>query len=277
MKLFTLLVSIVLTAQALALEVPGSHGHVTDTAEMLSDKKAKEIESLLTSYEKETSKEIAILTIKSLEGEVLEEYSIKVAQTWGIGKEGKDNGVLLLISEKERKIRIEVGYGLEGDLTDMLAGRIIDKEIKPEFKEKDFDDGIEKGIKKIIEVLDGKFTAKDVARENKTQTGMMIASIALAIAAFLGLIHWIVSFVTGAVLGGILSYIYMGPDLVIAGIIIGAILCTIACFILRALIDSDSGGGWSSHGGSSSGSGSGSGFSSFGGGSFGGGGASGEW
>ncbi len=144
---------------AIALEVPPLSGHINDTAEMLSPRSAADLEQLLTSFEASDSTQIVLLTIPSLEGAVLEEYSLQVAEQWGIGQQGKDNGALLLVSRDDRKMRIEVGYGLEGSLTDMTAGRIISRVIVPRFKEGNFDQGISDGIQAMIQAVKGEFTA----------------------------------------------------------------------------------------------------------------------
>ena len=129
------MVLLLLPLTAVALDVPHATGYVNDRAGLLSPSTRLKLEHFLEKFEKSDSTQIAVLTIPSLEGESLEEYSLKVAEQWGIGQKGKDNGALLLIAKAERKVRIEVGYGLEGRLTDLLAGRIIDYEITPRFKQ----------------------------------------------------------------------------------------------------------------------------------------------
>ena len=111
----------ILRFEALALEVPQLKYHVNDYANMMSPETRSKIESDLKAFEQSDSTQVVILTIQSLEGEDLEGYSIKVAEAWKIGQKGKDNGVILLVANKERKIRIEVGRGLEGKLTDLAA------------------------------------------------------------------------------------------------------------------------------------------------------------
>ncbi len=98
---------------------------------------------------------MAVLILPSLGGEPLEEYSVKVAQTWKLGQKGKDNGILLLISRDDHKVRIEVGYGLEGTLTDLRSNEIIDQVIRPRFRQGDFDGGVEQGVDAIVKVLHG--------------------------------------------------------------------------------------------------------------------------
>ena len=113
------------TDMGLGTEVPYLSGRVNDVAGVLSNSTHAELESLLKAHEDSTSNQVVVLIVPGLEGESLEGYSIKVAETWKLGRRGKDNGVLLLVARDDRKVRIEVGRGLEGDLTDQLCGMII--------------------------------------------------------------------------------------------------------------------------------------------------------
>jgi uncharacterized membrane protein YgcG len=148
---------ITFSTAALALDVPTLHGHVNDYASMVSPEVAKELETTLTDFERSESTQIVVLTIPTLEGESLEDYSIKVAEAWRIGQKKVDNGVILLIAKQERKIRIEVGRGLEGKLTDLVAGRIIRSEIAPRFKTGDINGGAKAGISAIMAVVNGEY------------------------------------------------------------------------------------------------------------------------
>jgi uncharacterized protein len=157
LALLVLLPALLLPAAAGALDVPAPQGYVTDTADMFSSSTVLRLDQALRSFEKSDSTQIAVLTIPSLEGESLEEYSLKVAEKWGIGQKGKDNGALLLIARDDHKLRIEVGYGLEGRLTDLVAGRIVDNEIAPRFKQGDFDGGVTAGVAAMIEAVRGEY------------------------------------------------------------------------------------------------------------------------
>jgi len=171
-----LLASLVLPAAAEALDIPRSEGYVTDRANLLSGSTVVRLDQALADFERSDSTQIAILTIPSLEGEVLEEYSLKVAEDWKIGQKGKDNGALLLIAKAEHKIRIEVGYGLEGRLTDLLAGRIIDNEITPRFKQGDFDGGIRAGVAAMMEAVRGEYqgTGRPATRHKRNPWGTLL-------------------------------------------------------------------------------------------------------
>jgi len=143
------------TAAAAAKEVPFLSGRVVDEAGLLSAAARQRIDGELGALERETGDQVAVLILQSLGGEPLEEYSVKVAQTWKLGQKGKDNGILLLISRDDRRLRIEVGYGLEGTLTDLRSNEIIDQVIRPRFQQGDFDGGVEQGVDAIVKVLHG--------------------------------------------------------------------------------------------------------------------------
>jgi uncharacterized protein len=144
-----------LCATASAVDVPYLQGRVTDGAELLSQEAVDRISTLLEQHEAKTSDQVAVLTVSSLAGESVESYALQVFDTWKLGRKGKDNGVLVLIAPHERRMRIEVGYGLEGSLTDLEAGRIIRNIMTPRFKANDFEGGIEQGVQAIIGQLEG--------------------------------------------------------------------------------------------------------------------------
>lgn len=142
-----------------ALDVPPLQGRVNDTAAMLSPETVTRLNGILAAFESSDSTQIVVLTIPSLDGEVLEEFSLKVVEAWKIGQKGLDNGALLLVSKDDRKIRIEAGYGLEGSLTDLVSGRIISGVIVPMFKKGRFDQGISDGVTAMMQAVKGEFTA----------------------------------------------------------------------------------------------------------------------
>lgn len=140
---------------AIALEVPYLTARVNDNAGMLSAPATERIETMLATFEESTGSQVAILTISTLDGEALEDFSLRVAETWGLGRRGADDGVLFLVVRDDRKMRIEVGYGLEADLTDAESGRILRNVVRPHFQRGDFDGGIEAGAEAIIGALEG--------------------------------------------------------------------------------------------------------------------------
>lgn len=150
-----------------ALEIPAPNGYVQDRAGLLQPETVRKLEQYLTDLDRTDSTQIAILTIPSLEGENLEDYSLRVAEAWGIGRKGHDNGALLLIAKQDRKVRIEVGYGLEGRLTDLLAGRIIDQEITPRFRKGDFEGGVLAGTQAMVEAVRGEYQGSGSTGKHK--------------------------------------------------------------------------------------------------------------
>ena len=154
-----ILFSLLLPVAASALDVPELRGYVNDYAGMISLSTGAQLAEKLKAFEASDSTQIVILTIPSLEGEPIEDFGIKVAGSWKIGQKGKDNGALLIVSKQDRKMRIEVGRGLEGRLTDLVAGRIIDLVITPRFKSGDFDGGFTAGVSALIDATRGEFQA----------------------------------------------------------------------------------------------------------------------
>lgn len=151
---FFLFAALALCASNLfSLEVPELTGPVVDTAGLMSQSRRQELEEYLLRIDQNSTAQIAVLTIESLGGESLEEYAIKVAREWQLGESEDNKGVLLLVAYRERKIRIEVGYGAEADLTDAKCGMIIRNVIAPEFQKDNYSGGIVQGAKAIAGVV----------------------------------------------------------------------------------------------------------------------------
>ena len=140
---------------AAAADVPFLSGRITDNAEILSQTMRRSLTDLLKAHEDSTGNQIAVLTVSTLGGESIEEYATAVFDAWKLGQKGKDNGVLIIVAPSERRMRIEVGYGLEAKLTDLLAGRIIRNIVAPRFKAGDYDGGVKEGVKAVITALEG--------------------------------------------------------------------------------------------------------------------------
>ncbi len=268
-----------------AIEVPPLHGHINDYAGMLSPETAQNLESELTAFEKTDSTQIVVLTIPSLEGENLEDFSIRVAEAWKIGQKGKDNGAILLIAKHERKIRIEVGRGLEGRLTDLVSGRIIRDEIVPRFKAGDMDGGISRGVSSIMETVKGEYraTGHETAPERRRGPPVLTLFIFFLVACvFLGAISRVLGGLAGGAGLALIAFLLF-PGLAfiaLAGIAVAGFI--VGLFITFLFGGGGGGGGYfgggpfwgGGYGGGSSGDGGG--FAG-GGGDFGGGGASGDW
>jgi uncharacterized protein len=135
------------------LDVPYLQGRVTDAAEILSPQAIEQMGALLADHEARTSDQVAVLTVTTLAGESIEDFALRVFEAWQLGQKGKDNGVLVVVAPQDRRMRIEVGYGLEGRLTDLEAGRIIRNVMAPRFKIDDYDGGLAQGVAAILAQL----------------------------------------------------------------------------------------------------------------------------
>lgn len=152
-RLLSFLLLLIASSLAQALEVPPLRGRVNDYAGVMSQDQVRALESQLAQFEQETGHQIAVLTVPTLAGEDIEGFSIRVAENWKLGKKGFDNGVILLVAVKDRKLRLEVGYGLEGVLPDAIADRIIRDYIVPRFRAQDYAGGVIAGIDAVQKVI----------------------------------------------------------------------------------------------------------------------------
>jgi len=247
-----------------------------------------QLESELKAFEQSDSTQLVILTVPSLEGETIEEFGIKVGEVWKIGQKNKDNGIIVVVAKQERKIRIEIGRGLEGRLTDLLAGRIVNLVITPRFKRGDFDGGFQAGVSALIDATRGEFKADEghPATNNRGAPSFLTFLIAGFVALlFIGSLSRIFGGIAGAV--GFPALIHLGLfPLGIVTLILSALAGLGIGLFLPSFFSGaggfrgggfwPGGGFFSSGGGGWSGGDSGGGFSG-GGGDFGGGGASGDW
>lgn len=261
-----------------ALDVPVLQGYVNDYGNMISPVAEAKIESELKAFEQTDSTQVVILTVASLEGEALEDYTIRVAEKWRIGQAKKDNGVIFFAAKNDRVMRIEVGRGLEGVLTDLLSGRILDNIVRPMFRAGDFDGGFTDGAAAIVKVCKGEFTNENLpgkrSRESSDNPLFVLFFMGIIfVSAFAKMLARPAGIVLGAVAMPLMVHFMLFP-IGIAGIVIAAVFGAFAPFYAPLFTSgTGSGGGWSSGGG---GGFSGGGFSG-GGGSFGGGGSSGGW
>jgi uncharacterized protein len=266
---------------AFALEVPALKGYVNDYANMMSPEARLKIETELKAFEQSDSTQVVILTIPSLEGEALEQFSVKVAEAWKIGQKGKDNGAILLVSKQDRKIRIEVGRGLEGKLTDLMAGRIVNFVINPRFKRNDFDGGFITATQALIDVTRGEFKVDETQTSTRKKRSSSLPALFIfgAVALLtLGRISRVLGGAAGAI-GFSLIGLLMGLPLVVIALI-GALGLGMGIFLPLIFGGFGGGGGGffpGGFGGGGFGSGGDSGGFGGGGGDFGGGGASGDW
>jgi uncharacterized protein len=273
-----------LVSPAAALEVPPLTGRIVDHAHLLPADRAAALSDELAAHEARTGNQVALLTLPSLEGEPLEEFTHRVASTWKLGRKGTDNGVLILVVPGDRKIRIEVGYGLEGTLTDVKSSRIIREEMAPRFRTGDFAGGITAGVRAVLGTIEGTYqppVRKTTSAGNTAQSalGMFFVAVVVGIltAAIIGH-HW-----KGSSIGGVMAFVLA----LSSGLILALVAAAVVLFVTLIGLMASSGGrsaysGWSGgfggfSGGGFSGGGFGGGGFSGGGGGFGGGGASGNW
>jgi uncharacterized protein len=230
---------------------PTLTGRIVDQAGLLDAAARSRIEGKLKDLETKTTTQLVVVTLSSLDGYDIADYGYQLGRRWGIGQKGQNNGVLLIVAPAERKVRIEVGYGLEGTLTDAVSRLIMDHAILPRFRTKDFAGGIERGVDDIVQVLSGDaddFKRRAAERDSRPQGGEGFGLFTLVL--FI-LILWLFIYLQRAQLQQ--QQRASGRNRSRWGSIVGGGI---------------PGGGWSS--------GSGGGFSG-GGGSFGGGGSSGSW
>lgn len=182
---------LLLAHAALGFEVPELKGRVSDYADIITADIESALNAKLEALEAEDSTQIAVLTVDSLNGVPIEEYGLRVAETWGIGQKGKDNGALLLVAFNEREVRIETGYGLEGSLTDLICSSIIRNEIVPSFKAGDYGKGIEAGIDAMIGIVKGEYTPAEDAVFRSSSPKKLIASVAATV-LFILISGWLI-------------------------------------------------------------------------------------
>lgn len=247
--LLPIIIFLLSVTTAWAINFPKPTGHVNDFAGVIDLPNKAKLEEKLVLYKSSTSNEIAVVTIKNLEGNSIEDYSIKLADAWKVGDKEKDNGVILLFAMEDRKMRIEVGQGLEGALTDIESKHIIDEVITPEFKSSNYAKGVDMGVDAVILSIAGEYV-------NENPQATTDGSGAVVLLIILGIL-----FVIFIVAVAESPYTPIGGQ---------------GTYGITSLYKS-SGGSFFSSGSSSSSGSSGGGFGGFGGGSFGGGGSSGSW
>ncbi|OQX12699.1 MAG: hypothetical protein BWK76_17285 [Desulfobulbaceae bacterium A2] len=284
-----------LAISAHALEVPDLQGYVNDYAGIISPDAKSRMEEKLNALERTRSNQILILTIPTLEDQVLEEFAIKVFKVWKAGAGKLDNGVILIVAQKEGKIQIEAGRGLKGKLTDLIAGRITDAVMAPKFKGGDYDTGMFEGIDATILAMQGEYGTSEsrdaggrsfimYLSENSALLMVYAVLLMLVVSLISGLVKlfmddellgrkkrskWPLGALTGAVCGPMAGYLIMAKTSPVAWLFY---VCSGALLgILGMKVQFSSAGS-----GSSGSSGGGGGFSG-GGGSSGGGGASGDY
>lgn len=263
--------------------VPPLTGRVVDQTATLTSDQIAALDSTLQAFEQRKGSQIAVLIVPTTEPETIEQFSIRVAEAWKIGRKKIDDGAILVVAKDDRRLRIEVGYGLEGALTDVTSKRIIDEIITPKFRQGDFAGGISAGVERIIGVIDGEPLPEPKRQQQSASIFDNLEAIGpvafFAVLVFGGIFRAMLGRLLGAaVTGGLvgLAIWFLAGTLAVAAIV--GVIAFVFTLIGDSVVSSGGGrGGWSGgSGGGWSGGSSGGGFSG-GGGSFGGGGASGRW
>lgn len=259
--------------------VPPLEARVTDLTGSLTAQQRETLERELAAFEARKGAQIAVLLVPTTEPETIEQYGIRVAESWKLGREGIDDGALLLVAMKDRELRVEVGYGLEGVIPDAVAKRVIAEIIVPYFKQSDYYGGILAGVNRLMRLIEGEPLPPPEARDtswSRWEQALPFAFVAVFV------IGGILRAVLGRFLGALTA---SGITAVVVWIIVGSLIAALLFslfvffFTLAGGMRARRGGygGWSSGGGFGRGGGFGGGGFRGGGGGFGGGGASGRW
>jgi len=263
-----------LTSAWAYVEIPKLESRVTDLTGSLSADQSQALESKLAAFEAKKGSQIAVLIVPTTQPEDIAEFGIKVSDLWRIGRKGIDDGLILIIAKNDRKIRVEVNYGLEGVIPDAIAKRIGTETIAPYFfKNDDYYGGINAGVDQIMGLIEGEQLPAPT-KTNATQKGdggfiFLLFGGLFAGSVLSSMFGRVAGGLTAGIGSGVLAYLLLGFG-------IGAILVGIIVFFLTSA-RSGGGGGWSNGGGGSWGGGSSGGSWSGGGGSGGGGGATSSW
>ena len=266
-----------LPAARAEVPVPALAARVTDLTGTLSAQQKSALESRLAAFEAKKGSQIAVLMVPTTKPETIEQYSIRVAEQWKLGRKGVDDGALLVVAKDDHALRIEVGYGLEGVIPDAIAWRVINEVIVPRFRAGDYAGGVDAGTQALMGLVEGEPLPAPRAGARDGSSGLSLNGVFFAVVVALAVGRFLTALlgrVLGSVLGGAAAG---GIALLILGLLGGILVGAIVFFFLLASgargLYSIGGGGF---GGGWSGGGGGSGWSG-GGGGFGGGGASGTW
>jgi uncharacterized protein len=270
--------------------VPPLTARVIDLTGTLSGGAVNKLERQLADFETKKGSQIAVLIVPTTQPEEIEQYGIRVADQWKLGRKGVDDGAILLVAKNDRRVRIEVGRGLEGALSDAISNRIVDETVAPHFKLGDFDGGVEAGVDQMISVVNGEpLPAPDRKWEHHGSLGNLLPVLLVVVVVASGVLRAVFgrlmgSVATGGLAGGI---VWLLSHVVFLGMGAGVVAFLFALLLGSSRGWSAGGGGWGGGFGGGLGAGLGGGFGgrgggggggfSGGGGGFAGGGASGSW
>ena len=246
--------------------VPALKTRVTDLTGTLDAAARQALESRLAQLEKARGAQLAVLLVYTTQPESIEQYALRVAETWKLGRKGVDDGVLLLVAKDDRTLRIEVGYGLEGAIPDAMAKRVIEEVIVPRFKQGDLSGGIDAGVNALVRLIEG----ETLPQKEAAASGASVEDALSMAMVFIFVVGGILRALFGALIGAALAggVAFLGGWLLLGGPGMAAVVGVVVFFLTLIGISGVVGGG--------GGGGGGGGFSG-GGGGFGGGGASGRW
>jgi uncharacterized protein len=293
MRFAPLALALFLAGQAGSLradvEVPVLRARVTDLTGTLSADQRAALETKLQAFEQRRGSQVAVLIVPTTQPEAIEQYSIRVVQAWKLGRKGVDDGALLLVAKDDRKLRIEVGYGLEGALNDATANRIIDEVIKPEFRGGNFYRGIDLGTDRMISVIDGELLPEPQQQSGRQRNVGSIGQLLPILFIFTFVVSAFLQKIFGQLPGAIFTGLGAGfLAWLVVSVVTISVLAAVLAFIF-SLLSGATPGRWSNRGGpywggglggggfGGGGGGFGGGGFGGGGGGFGGGGASGNW
>jgi len=269
---FGLFLLLFVTTAAALVTIPQLSHRVTDLTATLSAGQITALESKLAALEAEKGSQLAVLILPTTQPEDIAQFGIRLADAWKIGRKKIDDGVILIVAKDDRKLRLEVGYGLEGAIPDAIAKRVISEIITPYFKTGDFAGGIDAGVTQLIKLIEGESLPAPTQTQNNppSENAFMFILVGGLIVGYL------LSAIIGRVMGGLLASLGAGA---VAALFFGlgflVVMIAVIVFFLVG-IRHNGGGGWSNGGGGFGGGSSGGSWGG-GGGGFGGGGASGSW
>lgn len=259
--------------------VPPLQARVTDLTGTLSAQQKGELEARIAAYEAKRGSQIAVLLLPTTKPEEIEQYSIRVAEAWKIGRRKVDDGLILVVAKDDRRLRIEVGYGLEGAIPDAVAKRIIDERITPRFREGDFYGGVRDGVEQLIRLAEGEKLPPPAGSGGIGKLRISLVEFVVAAVVFASIAGMLLKAILGRLPGSLAAAAAIGlAGWLLLGIVEAIVAAVLGFFFAFSNTGHGRGGGWSSgSGGSWGGGSSGGSWSGGGGGGFGGGGASGRW
>lgn len=256
--------------------IPPFTAFVTDLTDTLAHEQRTTLEQELRAFERRTGSQIAVLIVASTQPEAIEQYALRVAESWRLGRNDVDDGVLFLIAKADRAMRIEVGYGLEGAIPDAMAKRIISEVVTPYFAQGDFSGGVGAGIDRLIRLIDGEPLPPPRERDPE-RSGLdgLLPVLVVGTIALGAVLRGIFGRLAGACITGGLGGLFVW---IVVGSLFTGVFVAVIAFMFTLIMASPMGrGGYAGRIGGLGGGGFGGGFGGGGGGSFGGGGASGRW